>query len=65
MSHWVHSQLQVIRPFLLPPLLQNGFWWSLGFCSLLFIPVIIFAVLASVFYLKSKQSEEDGDEGFA
>ncbi len=39
--------------------LQNGFWWSLGFCAVLFIPVIVLSVITSNFYLKKKNDEED------
>ena len=37
---------------------QNGFWWSLGFCSILFIPVIIFSVITSTCYLRKKSDEQ-------
>ena len=36
---------------------QNGFWWSLGFCAVLFIPVIIFSVITSTCYLRRKSEE--------
>ncbi|XP_064382780.1 prominin-1-like [Halichondria panicea] len=39
----------------------NGFWWSLGFCSFLFVPVVIFAVLTSSFFLKKKSADGDND----
>ena len=42
---------------------QNGFWWSLGFCAIMFIPVIIFSVLASNFFLKKKNDLEAGMDG--
>lgn len=35
----------------------NGFWWSLGFCSVLFIPVIILSVITSTCYLRKKLEE--------
>lgn len=32
----------------------NGFWWSLGFAALFSIPLIIFAIVTSVFYIRMK-----------
>ena len=38
---------------------QNGYWWSLGFCALCFIPLIILAVIASTHYLRQKGFSND------
>ena len=48
--------------FLVP--LQNGYWWSLGFCCLLFIPLIVLAVLASTHYLRQRNQYDDGYQDF-
>lgn len=37
----------------------NGYWWSLGFCALCFIPLIILAVCASTHYLRQKTFVDD------
>ena len=36
-------------------LLQNGFWFSLGFCGLFFIPVIVLSVFTSTCYTRRRQ----------
>ena len=36
-------------------LVQNGFWWSVGFCVLMFVPIIIFSVLTSNYYFRMKE----------
>ena len=43
---------------------QNGFWWSLGFCAVLFIPIIVFLVLTSNYYLK-KGSDVEATGGYS
>jgi prominin 1 len=37
----------------------NGYWWSLGFCALCFIPLIILAAIASTHYLKQNRGIDD------
>lgn len=55
----LHLSVHILSP---PPShTQNGFWWSLGFCSFLFVPVVIFAVLTSSFFLKKKSADGDND----
>jgi prominin 1 len=37
----------------------NGYWWSLGFCAAVFIPLIVLAVIASTHYLRQKKPNDD------
>ena len=35
---------------------QNGFWMSVGFCGVLFIPVIVLAVILSTCYMRQQNN---------
>lgn len=34
---------------------MNGFWWSIGYCALFFVPVIVLSVLVSTVYMRKKR----------
>ena len=38
------------------PSLQNGFWWSVGFCGMLFIPIIVLSVVLSTCYMRQQNN---------